>query len=142
MTILILLFTFLLSIGQSPISGIDDIKKINSLDVENLRADRSRLIKMEGHGSVLQYAPKVDSPFYTKPYSSSPLKEKEYPEPWRQIRPKKLQTPIPGNAIATTQNRAPDAEFPTRHKNTPKLLFGDIVERVQEQNKRDTMDTY
>ena len=141
MKILICLFTFLLSVGQSAISGIDDIKKINSVDVENLRADRSRLIKMEGHGSVIEYAPKIDSPFYTRPYSS-PLKEKEYPEPWRQIRPKKLETPIPGNAIATTQNRAPETEPQTQYKNTTKLLFGDIVERVQEQNQRDTIDSY
>jgi hypothetical protein len=113
--------------GLSPIFGIDDIKKINSMDIENLRADRSRLIKMEGHGSVIEHLPKVNSPFYTRPPQIR-LREKEYAEPWRQVRRQTLQTPVPGGAIAVPKTEQDDNDHPATRKKT--LLFEDVFEKT------------
>jgi len=136
MRLITLIVILLFSAAANPILGIDDIKKINSIDVDNLRADRSRLVMMEGHGSVIHYSPQVNSPFYTKP-KRSPFEEKEYPDPWRRPRPKVLQTPIPGGAIATRQSREIPVDPQTQAPHTQKPLFEDIFERVQQQNQRE-----
>lgn len=137
MTIFIISLTLLYSATFNPILGIDNIKKINSLDVENLRADPRSLTKMEGHGSVIQYLPQVNSPFYT-PLPSNPLHKKEYPEPWRQPRPKVLQTPIPGGATAATNNES-EQETPEK-KNDQRLLFEDIFEQTRPKSQQPDND--
>ncbi len=88
----------------SPALAIDDIKKINSMDVENLRADRTRLVLMEGHGSVIQYLPGIETPFY-KQRQRPTTQEKIYPEPWRQVRPKTIAPRTSSNTTAITTTK-------------------------------------
>jgi hypothetical protein len=108
----------------STLWGIDDIKKINSLDVEKVRDDSSRRIVMEGHGSVLQHLPTVESPFYTQRYAVKTA-EKTYEDPWRQPRPKKLSVPIPSGAIAVPKEHI-DNDTQRQTKQSKVFLFEDI----------------
>ncbi len=110
--------------------GIDDIKKINSLDVEKVREDRSRLIIMEGHGSVIQHLPTVESPFATQQHALK-ITEKEYPDPWRQPRPKKLTVPIPSGATALSKDTEDSEVYTVPRQQRGALLFTDVVNSMR-----------
>jgi len=118
-----------LRLSSSCIWGIDVIKKINSMDVDKVREDRSKLIMMEGHGAVIQHLPAIESPF-SSPRHLLKIAEKEYPDPWRHPRPQKRIAPIPSGAIAVaTETENLEIRLPTKQQSRV-FLFTDIANRV------------
>lgn len=86
-------FALSLFCSCTSIFGVEAIKKINSADVEALRLDKSRRVVMEGHGSTLEYLPKVEGSRVIRQHLIYIPKDKDYPEPWLQKRRKSFYPP-------------------------------------------------